>query len=163
MNETQKKKSYRRVKTPRMIPAKKTESGAVSLEIILAHFGNFISREKLLETYTKLQGTGHVEDLQKAALAFNLKTTVDDKKAEELCELDFPTILVGHFNHFFVLEGFKKNRVYINDPVKGPHKISFASFKEMFISYSYWALFFNSKHCFTGFFTNICRSSSHQP
>jgi NHLM bacteriocin system ABC transporter peptidase/ATP-binding protein len=43
---------------------------------------------------------------------------------EKLYDLEFPVILFWNFNHFVGLEGFKGDRVFLNDPAQGPRVIT---------------------------------------
>ena len=44
----------------------------------------------------------------------------------------FPCIIHWEFNHFVVCDGFKGNKVYLNDPAKGAYSVSFERFDEAF-------------------------------
>ena len=44
----------------------------------------------------------------------------------------FPCIIHWNFNHFLVLNGFKGNKAYLNDPAKGNYAVSMETFDESF-------------------------------
>lgn len=44
----------------------------------------------------------------------------------------FPCIIHWNFNHFVVLNGFKGNKVYLNDPAKGNYSVSTEAFDKSF-------------------------------
>ena len=54
------------------------------------------------------------------------------KEPEELKDILLPAIIHWNFNHFVVLEGFVKDKVFINDPASGPRTISEEEFDMAF-------------------------------
>jgi hypothetical protein len=51
----------------------------------------------------------------------------------ELAQLRMPAVLHWNLNHFVVLEGFKGGKTYLNDPAKGPTRVTL---EELNSSYS---------------------------
>ena len=55
-----------------------------------------------------------------------------NRSIEDLREIQWPAILFWEFDHFVVLEGFRRNGVAINDPAIGHRIVSFAQFDQSY-------------------------------
>lgn len=123
---------YRRVKTPTIIQMEATECGAVSLGIILAYYGKYLSIEQLRLVCGVSRDGSNAFSLVQGAKKFGLEAYGYSVEVETLLEMDFPAILFWKFEHFLVLEGFSKDKVYINDPATGPRTISYDDLDQAF-------------------------------
>ena len=47
-------------------------------------------------------------------------------------QLQMPAMIFWNFNHFLVIEGFTKNRVYLSDPAQGRYHVSHQEFDDAF-------------------------------
>jgi len=54
------------------------------------------------------------------------------KSIDKLKEMEMPAIIFWNFNHFLVIEGFTKDRVYLSDPAQGRYYVSHQEFDEAF-------------------------------
>jgi len=116
-----------------VIQMEAVECGAASLKMILGYYGKHISLEKLREECGVNRDGSKAINIIKAARKFDLEP--EGYKVEEIKELkdvEFPAIIHWNFNHFLVLEGFKKGVFYLNDPALGHRKVSYEDFNAAF-------------------------------
>lgn len=112
----------RRVKTPSFFQMEMVECGAVALGIILGYYRRFITLEQLRIDCGVSRDGCKALNIIRAARKHGLEAEGYRANIEEIRELELPFIAFWHFNHFIVVEGFKGNYIYINDPAVG-HRI----------------------------------------
>lgn len=121
-----------RARTPTVIQMEAVECGAAALGIVLGYYGQHVSLEELRVSCGVSRDGVNAFNIIRAAESYNLSGKGYEVDAKNINEVHTPAILYWENNHFVVLEGVKKDRVYINDPATGPRVIHFDDFKRQF-------------------------------
>ncbi len=109
-----------------------TECGAASLAMILAYYGRRVPLEELrVECGVSRDGSNALY-VKKTAQKYGLSGKGYRMTTEELRELQPPFMVFWELNHFLVVEGLGRDRVYLNDPASGRRTVSLEEFTESY-------------------------------
>lgn len=109
------------------------ECGAASLTMILAYYGKWVSLEQIRADCGVSRDGSNAKNVLKAARRYGFIAKGYRYEPEDLKKNGkFPCIIHWNFNHFLVLNGFKGNKAYLNDPAKGNYAVSMDTFDKSF-------------------------------
>ncbi len=120
-------------KVPVIMQLEALECGAACLDMILAYYGKWIPLEKVRKDCGVSRDGSNANCVRRAAINYGLNADGYKVEASYLeKEGIFPCILFWNFNHFVVLDGFRKGRAVLNDPARGLVEVSREEFENSF-------------------------------
>ncbi|MBQ0059610.1 MAG: NHLP family bacteriocin export ABC transporter peptidase/permease/ATPase, partial [Lachnospiraceae bacterium] len=119
------------VKVPVIMQLEATECGAASLAMVMAYFEKWLPLERTRQDCAVSRDGSNARNILRAARSYGMEAHGFQASVESLKEEGpFPCIIHWGFNHFVVLNGFKGDKAYINDPARGFVKVSMEEFDQ---------------------------------
>ncbi len=120
-------------KVPVVMQMEALECGAASLCMVMAYYDKWVPLEQVRRDCGVSRDGSKASNILKAARSYGFVAKGYRYEPEQLRKNGrFPCIVHWEFNHFVVCDGFKGNKVYLNDPAKGNYTVSTESFDESF-------------------------------
>ena len=121
------------VKVPVILQMEALECGAASLAMVMAYYHKWVPLDQVrVECGVSRDGSSALNIL-KAARRYGMECKAKRYTVERLREAaSFPAIIFWNMNHFVVLDGFKKDYVYLNDPAKGRVRMPVEEFRKYY-------------------------------
>ena len=122
-----------RVKVPVVMQMEALECGAASLAMVLAYYGKWVPLEQVRLDCGVSRDGSNARNVLLAARSYGLEAQGYRCEVETLrSDMTYPCIIHWNFNHFVVLDGFKGNTAYINDPARGEVRVPMEEFDRSF-------------------------------
>ena len=120
-------------KVPVIMQLEALECGAACLCMIMAYYGRWIPLEQVRADCGVSRDGSNARNVLRAARSYGMKAQGARCEPEALrSEGTFPCIVHWEFNHFVVFDGFRGDKVCINDPARGSYTVSMERFDEAF-------------------------------
>ena len=133
MKDIKKPKTKGVANTPIVMQLEALECGAASLAMIMAYYNKWVPLEQLRVDCGVSRNGSSAKNILRAARKYGFTTkgyVVNVKALKEKGK--FPCIAHWNGGHFVVVNGFRGNKVLINDPAKGAIKMDVLTFSEFF-------------------------------
>jgi NHLM bacteriocin system ABC transporter peptidase/ATP-binding protein len=105
------------------------ECGAVVLGIVLAYYGRIMPLPELRSRCGVSRDGSTLANLKRAAENLGMEAKGFRKNVAQLRLIPPPYIVHWNANHFVVVEGFRGDRLFLNDPIMGRHVVTQQEFE----------------------------------
>ena len=120
-------------RVPVVMQLEALECGAACLCMILAYYDKWIPLEQVRKDCGVSRDGSNAANIMIAAENYGMEVNAYRYEPEDLrSDGVFPCIIHWNFNHFVVCDGFRGNKVYLNDPARGDYSVSLETFDESF-------------------------------
>lgn len=131
--ETKKPVTGKVAKVPVILQLEALECGAASLAMVMAYYNKWIPLEQVRLDCGVSRDGSNAKNMLIAARSYGMSAKGYRYEPDSLREKGrFPCIIHWNFNHFVVLNGFRKDKAVLNDPAKGLVEVSMKEFDEAF-------------------------------
>ncbi|MCH3943994.1 MAG: NHLP family bacteriocin export ABC transporter peptidase/permease/ATPase subunit [Atopobiaceae bacterium] len=128
-------------KVPVVMQMESLECGAACLAMVLAYYGRWVPLAQLREDSGVSRDGAKASNVLTAAEKYGMVAKGYRYGIENLKKrASYPCIIHWNFNHFVVLDGFRGNRAYLNDPGIGAYSVPMDEFD---VSYTGICLLFS--------------------
>ncbi len=120
-------------RVPVVMQMEALECGAAALAMVMAYYEKWVPLEQVRLDCGVSRDGSKAKNIYLAAEHYGFNVSAFRMTPELLREKgQFPCIIHWNMNHFVVLNGFKGNYVYINDPARGTVKVGWDEFDRSF-------------------------------
>ncbi|MCR5432652.1 MAG: NHLP family bacteriocin export ABC transporter peptidase/permease/ATPase subunit [Lachnospiraceae bacterium] len=120
-------------KVPVVMQLEALECGAACLCMVMAYYDKWIPLEQVRKDCGVSRDGSKASNILKAARNYGFEAKGFRCEPEQLRKGGtFPCIVHWEFDHFVVCDGFKGDKVYLNDPARGDYIVSFEEFDAAF-------------------------------
>jgi NHLM bacteriocin system ABC transporter peptidase/ATP-binding protein len=126
------KARWHRVRTPPLQQMEAVECGATALGIVLQYYGKYVPQEELRVACGVSRDGSRASNIRRAAERYGLICKAWTEDLAQFWEHRMPAVVFWNFNHFVVIEGFRRDRIFLNDPASGHRTVTLAEFNRSF-------------------------------
>ena len=122
-----------RAKVPVIMQMEALECGAACLCMVMAYYNKWVPLEQVRRDCGVSRDGSKAGNILKASRSYGFTAKGYRFEPETLrANGKFPCIIHWDFNHFVVCDGFRGNKVYLNDPARGDYTVTLEKFDESF-------------------------------
>ena len=120
-------------KVPVIMQLEALECGAASLAMVMAYYGKWVPLEQVRSDCGVSRDGSSAGNMVSAAESYGFQVSAYKRTPASFRQHgQYPCIIHWNFNHFVVLNGFRGEYAYINDPARGSIKVSAEEFDRSF-------------------------------
>ena len=122
-----------RARVPIIMQMEALECGAASLAMVMAYYGKWVPLEQVRLDCGVSRDGSNAKNMLVAARSYGFEAQGFRCELEALRgDIALPCIIHWNFDHFVVLNGFRGNCAWINDPARGEVKVPMEEFDRSF-------------------------------